>query len=67
MPQIVVNGQIQHLDGEPSVEEALAALGLRGRRVAVECNGAIVPRSEHARQHLRDGDRVEIVAAVGGG
>jgi len=67
MPQIVINGQAQHLDGEPSVAEALEALGLRGRRVAVERNGTIVPRSEHASQRLREGDRVEIVAAVGGG
>jgi sulfur carrier protein len=67
MPLIVINGQAKHLPGEPSVAEALAALGLTGKRVAVECNGAIVPRSQHDRHCLRDGDRIEIVAAVGGG
>ena len=67
MPQILINGQLHQLAGEPSVAEALVTLGLQGRRVAVECNGAIVPRSAHADHRLRDGDRVEIVVAVGGG
>lgn len=67
MLQITINGQTRQLDGEPSVAEALVALGLQGKRVAVECNGAIVPRSQHLQQRLREGDRVEIVAAVGGG
>jgi sulfur carrier protein len=67
MPQILINGEARQLAGEPSVAEALEALGLQGRRVAVECNGAIVPRSEHAQRRLLDGDRVEIVVAVGGG
>jgi len=67
MPIIIVNGQKHRLPGEPSVAEALGALGLTGRRVAVECNGAIVPRSTHAERRLHDGDRIEIVVAVGGG
>ncbi|MDE3010004.1 MAG: sulfur carrier protein ThiS [Pseudomonadota bacterium] len=67
MPSIVINGQARQLEGEPSVTEALEALGLIGRRVAVECNGAIIPRAEHASRRLREGDRIEIVAAVGGG
>jgi sulfur carrier protein len=67
MPDILINGLSHPLPGEPSVAEALAALGLEGKRVAVERNGAIVPRSEHTMVRLREGDRVEIVAAVGGG
>ncbi|MBP7367169.1 MAG: sulfur carrier protein ThiS, partial [Pseudoxanthomonas sp.] len=45
----------------------LEAEGLAGRRVAVEVNGMIVPRGQHASQRLADGDRVEIVHALGGG
>ena len=67
MPVILINGLEHTLSGEPSVAEALATLGLADKRVAVERNGEIVPRSLHASQTLREGDRVEIVAAVGGG
>ena len=45
----------------------LAALGLAGKRVALECNGEIVPRSALGAQPLADGDNIEIVVAVGGG
>ncbi|MFS8064703.1 MAG: sulfur carrier protein ThiS [Luteimonas sp.] len=63
-----------HLNGEPidlPVASTLAQLllhqGLAERRVAVEVNGAIVPRGAHATQALCDDDRVEIVHALGGG
>jgi sulfur carrier protein len=42
-------------------------MALVGRRIAVERNGEIVPKSLHARTSLADGDRLEIVVAVGGG
>ena len=45
----------------------LATLDLSGKKVAVERNGEIVPRSAHAATLLADGDRLEIVVAVGGG
>jgi len=42
-------------------------MGLTGKRIALERNGEIVPRSQFASQALEDGDTLEIVAAVGGG
>lgn len=63
-----------HLNGVPhatpipcTVAELLAREHLAERRVAVEVNGMIVPRSAHATHALVDGDRVEIVHALGGG
>jgi sulfur carrier protein len=50
-----------------SVNELLTTLGLQGKRVAVERNGEIVPRSEHGRTKISSEDRIEIVVAVGGG
>jgi len=47
--------------------DLLSELAPAGRRVAVERNGEIVPRSAHGSTVLADGDRLEIVAAVGGG
>ena len=70
--QIQLNGEPHVL--EPSVvgEEAtlghlVAALDLAGRRLAIEVNGELVARSEHAGFRLAPGDRVEIVQAIGGG
>jgi len=65
--QIELNGHPHPLPAATTVATLVAALGYTGKRVAVECNGAIVPKSHYAEAHLSDGDRVEIVAAVGGG
>ena len=65
--QIQLNGQTQSLDDIPTVAELLERNGFGGRRVAVEINQAIVPRSRHAEHRLVDGDVIEIVNAIGGG
>ncbi|MFA7606176.1 MAG: sulfur carrier protein ThiS [Rhodocyclaceae bacterium] len=67
MIEILVNGEKQQLPAASSVATLLDMLDLTGRRIAVERNGEIVPRSRHAEQPLTDGDRLEIVVAVGGG
>ncbi|MDW5376076.1 sulfur carrier protein ThiS [Halomonas sp. HP20-15] len=65
--QIQLNGQRHTLDGEPTIDDLVTTLGLTGRRIAVEVNETIVPRSQHAATRLADGDRVEVVHAIGGG
>ena len=65
--QILLNGEPRQIDAASSLATLLEQAGLGGRRVAVEVNGAIVPRSRHADHALADGDRVEIVQALGGG
>jgi sulfur carrier protein len=65
--QLSVNGESQRVAANASVSELLAVLELAGKRVAVERNGEIVPRSRYAHTPLADGDRLEIVVAVGGG
>ncbi len=67
MISITVNGERRDFDAPLSCAELLARLDLAGKRVALERNGEIVPRSRHAGQALADGDRLEIVVAVGGG
>jgi sulfur carrier protein len=65
--QIQLNGEPRQFDCAPTVSELLEAVGLGGRRVAVEVNRAIVPKSRHSEQRLCEGDVVEIVQALGGG
>ena len=65
--KITVNGAEQQCPDNALVGDLLAQLGLVGRRVAVERNGDIVPRSLHGSVVLADGDQIEIVVAVGGG
>ena len=67
MIQLSVNGQARRLEPGANVALLLEALELSGRRVAVEKNGEIVPRSRYADTALADGDALEIVVAVGGG
>jgi sulfur carrier protein len=49
------------------VADLVERLGMSGKKIAVERNGEIVPKSVHARTPLAEGDKVEIVVAVGGG
>lgn len=64
---IQLNGQETRLERVHTVEDLLAHLGYRDKRIAVERNGDIVPKSLHGRTDLSEGDRLEIVVAVGGG
>jgi sulfur carrier protein len=65
--KIVVNGQERALAAPVTVAVLLDELGMAGKRVAVEVNQEIVPRSRHAEYRLNDSDRVEVVFAIGGG
>ena len=65
--KITVNGKAHECSSDATVTDLLAQLSLTGRRVAVERNGEIVPRSQHPTVLLGEGDQIEIVVAVGGG
>ncbi len=65
---ISINGNIKQFDGENMTISALVVtLNLVGKRLAIEKNGEIVPRSQFDAVLLSDGDTLEIVGAVGGG
>jgi len=65
--QIHLNGEAYSLDRVLSLADLVEILGLTGKRLAIELNLDIVPRSQHTETLLSDGDRVEIVHAIGGG
>ena len=65
--QLTVNGENRSFRGVADVAALVAALGLDGRKVAVERNLEIVPKSLYGRTALSEGDRIEIVSFVGGG
>lgn len=64
---ITLNGEPHALAPATTVAALVQALGYAGKRVAVERNGDIVPRSRHDDTALADGDRIEIVHFIGGG
>ncbi len=65
--RVTLNGADRALDGPVSVSGLLAVLGLDARKVAVERNEEIVPRSTYAETWLTSGDSLEIVHFIGGG
>ena len=67
MITVTLNGERRQFEEALRFEQLLATLGLAGKRVAVERNGEIVPRGEFAAHSIAEGDRLEIVVAVGGG
>ena len=67
MTKIELNGAPHVLEHVTSLAALLAAHGYADRPVAVEINREIVPRSQHAQRLIADGDRIEIVHALGGG
>ncbi len=64
---LTLNGEPRRFDAPLKVEALLGVLELTGKRIALERNGDIVPRSRFGDEWLADGDRIEIVVAVGGG
>ena len=67
MITVSINGEPRQFPQAVSIIAFIEEMGLTGKRIALERNGEIVPRSTFATQQLADGDRLEIVVAVGGG
>ena len=65
--QITVNGEVRPLPSAQTLADLVESLDLGGRRIAVERNGEIVPRSQYPATVLDDGDQLLIVHAIGGG
>lgn len=65
--EIVLNGQPKTLADQITLAQLVEQLGFTGKRIAVERNGDIVPKSLYASVNLAAADRLEIVVAVGGG
>ncbi|HRE60527.1 MAG TPA: sulfur carrier protein ThiS [Micropepsaceae bacterium] len=65
--RLTINGEVQDLAGPLSVAGLLERLRVDRRKVAVERNLAIVPRAAYETAMLEEGDRIEIVAFIGGG
>jgi len=64
---ISINGELRQLPANTTVAALIEEMGLTGKRIALERNGEIVPRSTFATRQLSAGDKLEIVVAVGGG
>lgn len=65
--QLLLNGETTEMPTELTARQLIERLELTGKRFALEVNGEIVPRSSYAERPLREGDKVEIVHAIGGG
>ena len=65
--QLMINGQPQTFDGPMNIQKLIECLSLQNKRIAIERNGEIVPRSKFSEQILDEGDQLEIIVAVGGG
>lgn len=65
--EIMLNGESRQVSDGCTAHQLVEDLGLGGRRIALEVNREIIPGSQHSAYRLREGDRVEIVHAIGGG
>ncbi len=65
--QITVNGKPTDVPDAATAADLVEQLGLGGKRIAMEVNRDIVPRSQYPQHRLQPGDHVEIVHAIGGG
>ena len=64
---LIINGETRAFAAPMTLAQLVETLSLVGKRIAIERNGEIVPRSQYAETQLADQDRLEIVVAVGGG
>ena len=67
MLELKINGESRQFSDALTVSGLIEQLGYTGKRIAIERNGEIVPKSQHATTALATGDRLEMVVAVGGG
>ncbi|GJL75356.1 sulfur carrier protein ThiS [Nitrosomonas sp.] len=67
MIQLTINGETRQFDQPITITQLIDQHNLQGKRIAIERNGEIVPRSQFSEQLLAEGDRIEVVVAVGGG
>ena len=65
--RVHVNGAPREFDAALTVQGLVRELGVEGKRIAIERNGEIVPRSQYGAVQLADGDKLEVVVAVGVG
>ena len=65
--QVTINGETRQVPEQITVDELVSLLRMQSKRLAIEVNREILPRSEYGDHRLADGDRVEIVRAIGGG
>jgi len=67
MIDITVNGDAMSLAEDSTITDLIQKMELMGKRIAIELNMDVIPRSEHAQTMLSAGDAVEVVRAIGGG
>jgi len=67
MISVYINGALQSFEDGITVAKLIEQIDLTGKRIALECNGEIVSRSRFPEKALVDGDKLEIIFAVGGG
>lgn len=65
--KITINGEAREFNDRLTAQQLIDELDLTGKRLAMEVNREIVPRSVYAQHRLKEGDQVEIVRAIGGG
>lgn len=65
--KIILNGNAHYTNDSTSIQTLLEKQGFKGKRIAVEVNQEIIPRSLHIGYLLHEGDQIEIVHAIGGG
>ena len=65
--QVIINGDTQVVDGGITIAALIEQTGLQGKRIAVEVNESIIPKSRHAEIRISEGDKIEIIHAIGGG
>jgi len=65
--QVTVNGEARRFEAPLDIRSMLERLDMAGKKIAVEKNGEIVPKSLHPKTLVENGDALEIVVAVGGG
>ena len=65
--KIIVNGEEISIPEDLNIQDLVAELGYKNKRIAIEVNETIIPKSKHQSYLLESSDRVEVINAVGGG
>lgn len=65
--KIILNGEEISLPKDSNIQDLITHLGFKKKRIAIEINELIIPKSKHKSYYLENLDKVEVISAVGGG
>jgi len=65
--KVFLNGEENNINNNLTAQQLLSAMGYQNKRIALEINGQVIPKSEYSNKIIVENDKIEVISAIGGG